>query len=341
MTERGADRPSQAGTSDAQQPARHVPVLLDAVVDALAPQDDAVYVDGTFGGGSYSEALLAAARCRVFGIDRDPDAIESGRDLAERHAGRLRLLEGRFGDMERLLAPVNAEPIAGIALDLGISSTQLDTPERGFSFRFDGPLDMRMEGAGRNAADLVESLPETELDELIRAFGEERFSRRVARAIASARQRRRIRRTMELVEIVRAAIPKSEPGQDPATRTFQALRIAVNDELGELDRGLAAAERLLAPGGRLAVVSFHSLEDRRVKDFMRRRSGLAPGASRHQPDRAERPAPSFRLLSRRVIRPDAAEVAHNPRARAARLRAAERTTSPAWLASAVQRRLQT
>jgi len=153
MTERGADRPSQAGTPDAQKPARHVPVLLDAVVDALAPQDDAVYVDGTFGGGSYSEALLAAARCRVFGIDRDPDAIERGRDLAERHAGRLRLLEGRFGDMERLLAPVNAEPIAGIALDLGISSTQLDTPERGFSFRFDGPLDMRMEGAGRNAAD--------------------------------------------------------------------------------------------------------------------------------------------------------------------------------------------
>jgi len=376
MTERGADRPSQAGTSDAQQPARHVPVLLDAVVDALAPQDDAVYVDGTFGGGSYSEALLAAARCRVFGIDRDPDAIESGRDLAERHAGRLRLLEGRFGDMERLLAPVNAEPIAGIALDLGISSTQLDTPERGFSFRFDGPLDMRMGGAGRTAADLVESLSEAELAELIRgfgeerfarrvaraitvarqrqqirrtvelaelirAFGEERFSRRVARAIASARQRRRIRRTMELVEIVRAAIPKSEPGQDPATRTFQALRIAVNDELGELDRGLAAAERLLAPGGRLAVVSFHSLEDRRVKDFMRRRSGLAPGASRHQPDRPERPAPSFRLLSRRVIRPDAAEVAHNPRARAARLRAAERTTSPAWLAGAVQRRLQT
>jgi len=341
MTERGADRPSQAGTPDAQKPAGHVPVLLDAVVDALAPQDDAVYVDGTFGGGSYSEALLAAARCRVFGIDRDPDAIERGRDLAERHAGRLRLLEGRFGDMERLLAPVNAEPIAGIALDLGISSTQLDTPERGFSFRFDGPLDMRMGGAGQNAADLVESLSEAELAELIRGFGEERFARRVARAITVARQRQQIRRTVELAEIVRTAIPKSEPGQDPATRTFQALRIAVNDELGELDRGLAAAERLLAPGGRLAVVSFHSLEDRQVKDFLRRRSGLAPGASRHQPDRAARLAPSFELVSRRAIKPGATEISHNPRARAARLRAAERTASAAWPASAVQRELQT
>jgi 16S rRNA (cytosine1402-N4)-methyltransferase len=241
--------------------------------------------------------------------------------------------------MERLLAPVNAEPIAGIALDLGISSTQLDTPERGFSFRFDGPLDMRMGSAGRNAADLVESLSERELAELIHGLGEERFARRVARAIDVARQRQQIRRTIELAEIVRAAIPKSEPGQDPATRTFQALRIAVNDELGELDRGLAAAERLLGPGGRLAVVSFHSLEDRRVKDFMRRRSGLAPGASRHQPDYAVRLPPSFKLLSRRAIRPGVAEVAHNRRARSARLRAAERTASPAWPAAIVQRGL--
>jgi 16S rRNA (cytosine1402-N4)-methyltransferase len=340
MKERHSGRPSAASTPDTQKPVRHVPVLLDAVVDALAPRDDAVYVDGTFGGGGYSEALLTAARCHVFGIDRDPSAVERGRALAARHAGRLRILEGCFGEMERLLAPVNADPIAGIALDLGVSSTQLDTPERGFSFRFDGPLDMRMSGAGQSAADLVETLPETELAELIRVFGEERFARRVARAIAAARQRRQIRRTMELAEIVRAAMPKSEPGQDPATRTFQALRIAVNDELGELDRGLAAAERLLAPGGRLAVVSFHSLEDRRVKDFMRRRSGLAPGASRHQPDRAVRPAPSFKLLSRRAIRPGAAEIAHNSRARAARLRAAERTASPAWPADIGQRGLR-
>jgi 16S rRNA (cytosine1402-N4)-methyltransferase len=310
------------------------------VLAALSPRDSAVYVDGTFGGGGYSEALLAAARCRVFAIDRDPDAVRRGRDLAERHGGRLSILEGRFGDMARLLAPVNADPIAGIALDLGISSTQLDTPERGFSFRSDGPLDMRMSGQGQSAADLVATLSEPELFELISAFGEERFARRVARAIIAARQRQPIRRTTELAEIVRAAIPKSERGQDSATRTFQALRIAVNDELGELDRGLVAAEQLLTPGGRLAVVSFHSLEDRRVKEFLRRRSDAAPRASRHQPIRVGAPAPSFKLLSRRPVRPSAAEIAHNPRARAARLRAAVRTASPPWperLASARQR----
>src|SRR5262249_20936559 len=192
-----------------------------------------------------------------------------GRELAARYAGSLRILEGRFGDMARLLAPLTTEPIAGIALDLGVSSIQLDTPERGFSFRMDGPLDMRMSGDGQSAADLVAMLSEADLAELIRGLGEERFARRVARAINTARQRRPIRRTAELADIVRAAIPKSESGQDPATRTFQALRIAVNDELGELDRGLVAAERLLAPGGRLAVVSFHSLEDRKVKEFLR------------------------------------------------------------------------
>jgi 16S rRNA (cytosine1402-N4)-methyltransferase len=232
--------------------------------------------------------------------------------------------------MAGLLAPVNTGPIAGIALDLGVSSTQLDSAERGFSFRLDGPLDMRMSSEGESAADLVTSLSEPQLTELIRAFGEERFARRIARAIALARQRRPIRRTTELADIVRAAIPKSEPGQDPATRTFQALRIAVNDELSELDRGLAAAEQLLTPGGRLAVVSFHSLEDRRVKEFLRRRSDAAPRASRHQPIRAGTPAPSFKLLWRRPVKPSAAEIAHNPRARAARLRAAERTISPPW-----------
>jgi 16S rRNA (cytosine1402-N4)-methyltransferase len=308
----------------------HVPVLLEAVLGALAPRDDAVYVDGTFGAGGYSEALLAAAHCRVIGIDRDPEAVRRGHELAERHRGRLKIIEGRFGEMAELLPPVNADPIAGVALDLGVSSMQLDTPERGFSFRFDGPLDMRMSGAGESAADLVAALPETELAELIRVLGEERFARRVAHAITAARQRRPIRRTAELADIVRTAIPRPEPGQDPATRTFQALRIAVNDELGELDRGLAAAEQLLAPGGRLAVVSFHSLEDRRVKEFLRRRSGASPAASRHLPLRTSGPAPSFKLLSRRAVRPSAAEIAHNPRARAARLRAAERNAAPAW-----------
>ena len=307
----------------------HVPVLLDAVLAALAPQDNLIYVDGTFGGGGYSAALLAAAHCRVFGIDRDPEAVQRGRALAERYGERLRILEGRFGDMAQLLASMNT-PVAGIALDLGVSSTQLDAPERGFSFRFDGPLDMRMSGAGQSAADLVGALSESDLAEVIRALGEERFARRIARAINAARQRRPIRRTIELAEIVRAVIPQSEPGQDPATRTFQALRIAVNDEMGELDRGLAAAEQLLMPGGRLAVVSFHSLEDRRVKEFLRRRSDMSPRASRHRPVGAELLPPSFTLLTRRAVKPSAAEIARNPRARAARLRAAARTAAPPW-----------
>ena len=321
---------AQALGPEAVRSAGHIPVLLDAVLAALAPRDDAVYVDATFGGGGYSDALLKAAHCRVFGIDRDPDAVRRGRDVAEHYGERLRVLEGRFGDMAQLLAPVNPGPIAGIALDLGLSSTQLDTPERGFSFRFDGPLDMRMSGAGQSAADLVASLSEPELAGVIGAFGEERFARRIARAINAARQRRPIQRTTELAEIVRAVVPQSEPGQDPATRTFQALRIAVNDELGELDRGLAAAEQLLAPGGRLAVVSFHSLEDRRVKEFLRRRSDMAPRASRHRPVEAAALPPSFTLLTRRAVKPSAAEIAHNPRARAARLRSAARTAAPPW-----------
>ena len=321
---------AKATEPEAVRSAGHIPVLLDAVLAALAPRDDAVYVDGTFGCGGYSEALLKAAHCRVFGIDRDPQAVRRGRTLAERYGERLRILEGRFGEMAQLLASVNSDPVSGIALDLGVSSTQLDTPERGFSFRSDGPLDMRMSGTGESAADLVATLSETDLAELIRALGEERFARRIARAIVAARQRRPIQRTAELADIVRAAVPQSEPGQDPATRTFQALRIAVNDELGELDRGLVAAEELLAPGGRLAVVSFHSLEDRRVKEFLRRRSGTAPRASRHRPVGAGSPPPSFTLLTRRAVKPSAAEIARNPRARAARLRAAERTAAPPW-----------
>ena len=309
--------------------ALHVPVMVDAVVAALAPRDDALYIDGTFGAGGYTRALLDAAHCRVIAIDRDPDAVQRGREFAKSLNGRLEIVEGKFGDMDRLLADATGT-IAGIALDLGVSSLQLDTPERGFSFRFDGPLDMRMSGAGRTAADLVASLSEEDLAHLIRDFGEERHAQRIARTIVSARQQKPIRRTLELADIVRAAMPKAEPGIDPATRTFQALRIAVNDELGELDRGLAAAERLLMPGGRFAVVSFHSLEDRRVKDFLRRRSDAAPRASRHEPLPAEAPPPSFRLLQRRVLRPGPEETSRNPRARSARLRAAERTVAPPW-----------
>jgi 16S rRNA (cytosine1402-N4)-methyltransferase len=313
-----------------QGQAAHIPVLVDAVLATLMPRDDAVYVDATFGSGGYSMALLGAARCRVFGIDRDPDAVRRGRELAEHLGGRLTIIEGRFGEMVRLLPPATVGPIAGITFDLGVSSEQLDTPERGFSFRFDGPLDMRMSCEGPSASDLIASLSERQLTELIHEFGEERFAGRVARAITAAQHRQPIRRTIELAEIVRAAVPKSEPGRDPATRTFQAFRIAVNDELVELDRGLLAAEQLLMRSGRLAVVSFHSLEDRRVKRFLRKRSEGAPHTSRHAPDPLRSSPPSFKLLGRRAVRPDAAEIARNPRARAARLRAAERSAAPAW-----------
>jgi len=312
-----------------QLPGAHIPVLLAEVVAALKPRDAGLYLDGTFGRGGYSEALLRGADCRVVALDRDPAAVKHGEDLARLYAGRLTLIEGRFSEMERLLAPLGVEQVAGVALDLGISSTQIDDPARGFSFRADGPLDMRMSGTGRSAADLVNSTDETELAAIIRDYGEERYARRIARAIVAARP---LSRTGELAAAIRSVVPETG-GIDPATRTFQALRIAVNDELDELDRGLAAAERMLEPGGRLAVVSFHSLEDRRVKDFLRRRSEAAPQGSRHAPA-ARTPAPSFRLLQRKPVAPTAGEVARNPRARSARLRAAERTAAPAWDAAA-------
>ena len=307
----------------------HVPVLRAEVVAFMAPRDDAVYLDGTFGASDYSAALMEAAACRVVALDRDPAAIRRGKALAERFAGRLSLLEGRFGEMERLLEPLGVSRLSGVALDLGVSSPQLDDPARGFSFRADGPLDMRMSAQGPTAAELVNSLSETELAAIIRDYGEERFARRVARAIVKARP---IARTSELAVIVRRVVRESG-GIDPATRTFQALRIAVNDELGELDRGLAAAERMLEPGGRLVVVAFHSLEDGRVKSFLRRRSGTASGPSRHVPI-ARAPAPSFRLVNRRPISPSSAEIANNPRSRSARLRAAERTAAPPWSGAA-------
>lgn len=314
--------------------ANHVPVLLQEVMAALAPRDGAIYIDATFGAGGYSAALLEAARCRVLGIDRDPEALRRAAPLAARHEGRLTVIEGRFGDMERLIGPASLGPIAGVAFDLGVSSMQLGRAERGFSFRTDGPLDMRMGREGESAADLVARLAEPELAALIRDLGEERHARRVARAIVTARAREPIRRTAQLAEIVRAAIPGREPGLDPATRTFQALRIAVNDELGELDRGLAAAERLLMASGRLAVVAFHSLEDARVKSFLRQHSGAAGSGSRHLPPAPGAPRPSFALLTRRAIRPGNEEIARNPRARSARLRAAERSAAPPWPAAA-------
>lgn len=315
----------------------HTPVLLDRVLAALAPRDGAIYVDGTFGGGSYTRAILEAADCRVWGIDRDPQAVARAEALVRRYGGRLTVLAGRFGDMDRLLRGQGVSTVDGVALDLGVSSLQLDDPERGFSFRADGPLDMRMDGLGTgpSAAELVMTLEEAKLADIIRRYGEERRARRVARAIVTARREAPIERTSQLAEIVRRAVTGGRaPGAasiDPATRTFQALRIRVNDELGEIDRGLEAAERLLGPGGRLVVVSFHSLEDRAVKSFLRERSGETAGGSRHRPpaDTARRDA-TFQPLTRGPCRPSRAECDANPRARSARLRAAVRTAAPAW-----------
>jgi 16S rRNA (cytosine1402-N4)-methyltransferase len=307
--------------------APHISVLRDAVVASLMPKSGGHYVDGTFGAGGYSEALLGAADCKVWGIDRDPDALAFGAALTARFPGRLTMIEGNFGDMDRLLGDRGVQLVDGVALDLGVSSMQLDRAERGFSFRADGPLDMRMSHTGESAADLVNRLDEAELANLIYDLGEERLSRRIAAAIVRARP---ISRTAELAQVIRRVMPPKGDGIDPATRTFQALRIAVNDELGELTRGLSAAERLLAPGGRLAVVTFHSLEDRPVKNFFQRRAGKTPGGSRHLPTSAPSRAPSFRLLSNKPLVADKEELRINPRARSAKLRAAERTAAPAW-----------
>jgi 16S rRNA (cytosine1402-N4)-methyltransferase len=305
--------------------ARHVPVLAREVVDALRPRDGGRYVDGTFGAGGYASAMLDRAACEVIAIDRDPDAIAAGQAMAERYAPRLRLIEGRFGDMAELLFTQGVDEVDGVALDLGVSSMQLDQADRGFSFRASGPLDMRMERAGRSAADIVNESDEAELADIIWRYGEERKSRRVARAIVEARRHKRIETTGELAEIVRRAVgPQGRDDSDPATRTFQALRIAVNDELSELERGLAAAEQVLAPGGRLAVVSFHSLEDRAVKDFVRTHAGRTPGPSRHAPPPQRQRAATLKDLTRKPVGPSAQEFAANPRARSARLRVAEK-----------------
>jgi 16S rRNA (cytosine1402-N4)-methyltransferase len=306
----------------------HRPVLLAEVIEALSPRDGAVYVDGTFGAGGYSRALLEAARCTVFAIDRDPDAVKGAAPLLDRYAGRLHIVQGRFGDMFALLSARGVPAVQGVALDLGVSSMQLDRAERGFSFRFEGPLDMRMERAGRSAAELVNELAERPLADLIFTFGEEKKARRIAKAIVAARALAPIGTTQHLAEIVRRAIGPAHDRIDPATRTFQALRIAVNDELAEIDRGLAAAERLLAPGGRLAVVSFHSLEDRQVKQFLRARAGRNPKASRHLPAQGGEAKPTLRLIAPGGIAPGAEEIKANPRARSARLRVAERTDAP-------------
>jgi 16S rRNA (cytosine1402-N4)-methyltransferase len=299
----------------------HTPVMLEEVLAALKPRDGGHYIDGTFGGGGYSRAILAACDCRVLGIDRDPEAIARGKALAALYRGRLTLVHGEFSRLDAFLAAAGEAGSDGVVLDLGVSSFQFDQPARGFSLRADGPLDMRMSGEGLSAADVVNTEDEKTLTGILLRYGEERQARRIARAIIAARP---LTRTSELAELVSRVLGPAARRQPihPATRTFQALRIHINDELGELERALEASTRVLKPHGRLAVVSFHSLEDRIVKRFLSANSSAAPRASRHAPE--TRGTPLYRLLKTGAQTPSEAEVAQNPRARSAKLRAAER-----------------
>jgi 16S rRNA (cytosine1402-N4)-methyltransferase len=315
------------GTGAAGGLVRHVPVLLSETIDAIRPRAGGIYIDGTFGAGGVTRALLERADCIVLAIDKDPDAIAGGRDLQKKSSGRLTLVQGAFGDVALIAASNGIDCADGITFDLGVSSMQLDDAGRGFSFQADGPLDMRMSQAGPSAADVVNSLAERDLAQVIAVLGEERRARAIARAIVAARDKRSIERTGQLADIVSGVLGRrhNEP-KHPATRTFQALRLFVNGEMDELLRGLFAAERLLGEGGRLVVVTFHSLEDRVVKRFLASRSGKTARPSRHAPAQIhEQRPPSFRLLHRRAVSPSKDEVRRNPRARSARLRAGERT----------------
>ena len=291
----------QEGHTNATGPSTHQPVMLAQVLAALAPADGEVYVDGTFGGGGYARPILEAADCRVWGLDRDPDAVARGQGLADRYGGRLTVVQGRFSQMDSILAAHGVAAVDGVTLDLGLSSDQLGDPARGFSFRLDGPLDMRMDRDGDTAANFVNRADAQTLSDVIWRYGEERRARRIARAIVNARAEGPITRTLQLADIIAAAVPAGR--LHPATRTFQALRIHTNNELGddgELALGLSAAERLLAPEGRLAVVSFHSLEDRMVKRFLNDRSGHTGFRSRHlPPDLLRVPGESFANLDPR------------------------------------------
>ncbi len=305
----------------------HIPVLLDEVIAALAVQPGETHVDGTFGAGGYTRAILAAGAGRVYAFDRDPDAIAAGRTLEAESDGRLILVGERFSRMVEALAERGVDAVDGVTLDIGVSSMQLDQAERGFSFQGDGPLDMRMEQAGQSAADFVNEAEEAAIADVLHGYGEEPRARRIARAIVAARP---LSRTGELADVVRRAVGH-HPGmpKDPATRTFQAIRIHLNRELDELDEGLSAAEMLLVPGGRLAVVSFHSLEDRIVKRFLNARGKPTPAGSRHLPQAKTSLPQSFDAVSR-GIRAGEAETRRNPRSRSATLRTARRTAASAW-----------
>ncbi len=294
----------------------HKPVMLPEVLKTLSPRDQETYIDATFGGGGYSHAILEQAKCSVVALDRDPEARERARLFKDRYQDRFLFVEGRFGQMLHLMPSKGYD---GVVFDLGVSSPQLDEAERGFSFKVAGPLDMRMERKGLSAADVVNTFAEKEIARILWVYGEERRSRAIARAIVEKRKEQPFNTTTQLGDLVRTIVGFERPGFDPATRTFQALRLFVNDELGELERGLEASEKLLKDGGRLVVVSFHSLEDRIVKTFFKERSGSMPRSSRYVPD-APRSRATFQLKSKKALMPQDEEIKINPRARSARLR---------------------
>ena len=298
----------------------HIPVMINEVLSVLNTTSDETYIDGTFGAGGYTSAMLNSADCKVIAIDRDPTAIAAGQSLVEHFDPRLELVQGQFGNVSNIVD----KKVDGFVLDIGVSSMQLDRPERGFSFMRDGPLDMRM-GDGESAADLIATIDEGDLADLIYKYGEDRKSRRIAKAIVAARQEEKIQTTLQLAEIVEKAVPRKWGDKiHPATRTFQALRIAVNDELGELERALSASIEILKPGGRLVVVTFHSLEDRIVKNFLRDHSDKHESKNKYAVDDSE-PTQFFSLIDRKALRAGSDEAKINPRARSAKLRSAIRT----------------
>jgi 16S rRNA (cytosine1402-N4)-methyltransferase len=308
--------------------ASHRPVLIDEVLEALAPEPGALILDGTFGAGGYSRALLERG-ASVTAFDRDPTVERFAEPLKAAFPDRFRLILRRYSEMAEAVREAGVAACQGVVLDIGVSSMQLDEAARGFSFMRDGPLDMRMAAAGESAADLVNGAEEAELSRIFWTYGEERAARRIASVLVRRRADRPFERTLDLAETVERAVGGRRGAPvHPATRVFQALRIAVNDELGELERGLQAAEALLAPDGRLAVVTFHSLEDRLVKAFLTDRAGLKPAGSRHLPPGAAGPEPTFELLFKGAREPSEREIAENPRARSAKLRAAKRTSAP-------------
>lgn len=302
----------------------HIPVLLNEVVESIAPKDGGVYVDGTFGAGGYTRAVLDVADCTVYAIDRDPDAIREGQKLVDAYKGRLHLLHGTFGEMAELVRGEGVDFVDGVMLDIGVSSMQIDRAERGFSFQKDGALDMRMSQNGLSAADVLNTFGEREIADIIYKYGEERFSRRIAAAVVEQRKTAPFKTTLEFADLIRRTVPHKREDIDPATRSFQALRIYVNDELGQLESGLSAAHDLLKAGGRMAIVSFHSLEDRIVKTFMQEKSGKTANPSRYMPV-VEKQAATLKTITKKPILPTESETKFNPRARSARLRVAEKT----------------